>query len=58
MVIAINPTGSTGYGKVFEDAIQNNWGKRSEVKLNSLSKAILTITFSRWRAIYRPYEGV
>lgn len=27
VAVTINPTGSTGYGKVFEDAIQNNWGK-------------------------------
>ncbi|WVR06822.1 hypothetical protein IAU60_003858 [Kwoniella sp. DSM 27419] len=27
-VIAINPTGSTGYGQEFTDAIQNNWGGR------------------------------
>jgi dipeptidyl aminopeptidase/acylaminoacyl peptidase len=26
IVVAINPTGSTGYGKKFTDAIQNNWG--------------------------------
>lgn len=26
IVIAPNPTGSTGYGQAFTDAIQNNWG--------------------------------
>lgn len=26
IVIAVNPTGSTGYGQKFTDAIQNNWG--------------------------------
>ena len=26
VVIAINPTGSLGYGQAFTDAIQNNWG--------------------------------
>ncbi len=26
IVVAINPTGSTGYGQSFTDAIQNNWG--------------------------------
>lgn len=25
-VIAINPTGSTGYGQEFTDAIQGDWG--------------------------------
>lgn len=28
VVIAINPTGSTGYGQAFENAIQNDWGER------------------------------
>ncbi|RPB07118.1 putative dipeptidyl-peptidase 5 [Morchella conica CCBAS932] len=31
--IAINPTGSTGYGKEFEDAIQNDWGGAPYVDL-------------------------
>ena len=26
VVVAINPTGSTGYGQNFTDAIQGNWG--------------------------------
>lgn len=26
IVVAPNPTGSTGYGEIFTDAIQNNWG--------------------------------
>ena len=26
VVAAINPTGSTGYGQEFTDAIQGNWG--------------------------------
>jgi pre-mRNA-splicing helicase BRR2 len=28
VVVAINPTGSTGYGQNFTDAIQGNWGTR------------------------------
>jgi dipeptidyl aminopeptidase/acylaminoacyl peptidase len=28
IVAAINPTGSTGYGQEFTDAIQGNWGTR------------------------------
>ena len=28
IVIAINPTGSTGYGQEFSDRIQGNWGSR------------------------------
>lgn len=27
-VVAVNPTGSTGYGQEFTDAIQNEWGGR------------------------------
>lgn len=26
VVVAVNPTGSTGYGKKFQDAIQGQWG--------------------------------
>lgn len=26
IVVAPNPTGSTGYGQEFTDSIQNNWG--------------------------------
>jgi dipeptidyl aminopeptidase/acylaminoacyl peptidase len=31
VVIAINPTGSTGYGQEFSDRIQGNWGSRKPV---------------------------
>lgn len=30
-VIAINPTGSTGYGQEFTDRIKNEWGGRESV---------------------------
>ena len=33
VVIAPNPTGSTGYGQDFVDAIQNNWGGRPYLDL-------------------------
>lgn len=28
IVVAINPTGSTGYGQAFTDGIKNQWGGR------------------------------
>ena len=33
VVVAINPTGSTGYGQNFTDAIQGNWGTRPCIDL-------------------------
>jgi dipeptidyl aminopeptidase/acylaminoacyl peptidase len=37
VVVAINPTGSTGYGQSLTDAIQNNWV--SQINKNSKSKS-------------------
>jgi dipeptidyl aminopeptidase/acylaminoacyl peptidase len=35
VVAAINPTGSTGYGQAFTDAIQGNWGTRPCIAYSS-----------------------
>ncbi|KAE9370095.1 dipeptidyl-peptidase-like protein V precursor [Stipitochalara longipes BDJ] len=33
VVVTINPTGSTGYGMAFQNAVQNNWGGRPYIDL-------------------------
>lgn len=32
-VVAVNPTGSTGYGQEFTDRIQYNWGSRKSTNI-------------------------
>ncbi|KAL7268917.1 Dipeptidyl-peptidase 5 [Rhizina undulata] len=46
VVVAVNPTGSTGYGKAFTDAIQNQWGGRPYIDLEKAMEYLAGEEFS------------
>lgn len=43
IVVAVNPTGSTGYGQAFVDAIQGQWGGKPYRDLELAVKHLQTV---------------
>ena len=50
IVVAVNPTGSTGYGQKFTDAIRGQWG----VYRSQQTVIVAVLTTCRWKALQRP----
>lgn len=42
IAVAVNPTGSTGYGQAFVDAIQGQWGGKPYIDLQLAVKYLQT----------------